>query len=74
MNHRLQCMACAAQYPSDQPRYVCDCGGLLDVAHDLAALRDRVSQDLFDSRRGSWTPSDASGVWRYRELVLPVAE
>ena len=74
MNHRLQCMTCAAQYPPDQPRYVCDCGGLLDVVHDLAALRERVSQKLFDSRWGAWAPLDASGVWRYRELVLPVEE
>ena len=74
MNHWLQCMTCATEYPSDQPRYVCDCGGLLDVAHDLTALRDRVSHKLFDSRSGGWSPLDASGVWRYRELVLPVAE
>jgi len=74
MNHRLRCMTCNASYPPGELRYVCDCGGLLDVEHDLAALRGRVSRELFDSRRGDWTLPYASGVWRYRELILPVDE
>jgi len=74
MDYCLRCMVCGAHYPPDQLRYVCDCGGLLDVAHDLAALRGEVSCELFDSRRGDWTLPYASGVWRYRELILPVDE
>jgi len=74
MNYHLQCMACSARYSPDELRYVCDCGGLLDVTHDLAALRESVSHELFDSRRGEWALPYSSGVWRYRELILPVDE
>ena len=74
MDYHLQCMACGAHYPPDELRYVCDCGGLLDVTHDLAALRESVSHELFDSRRGEWALPYSSGVWRYRELILPVDE
>jgi len=74
---QLQCARCAAVYPTAQVRYVCDCGGLLDVSHDLEALRHEVNRHLFDGRlEGAPTPHVAptinSGVWRYRELILPV--
>ena len=44
------------------PRVRC----LLDVVHDLDALRPVVSRELFDQRLASWDPPDRSGVWRYR--------
>ena len=77
MTVQLQCARCTASYPIDQVRYVCDCGGLLDVSHDLEALRPEVNRHLFDGRlEGAPTPNVAptvnSGVWRYRELILPV--
>ena len=81
MHYWLECMACGALYPPDEIRYVCDrtvgeppvlCGGLLDVRYDMDALRRKISTALFESRAGAWTGADASGVWRYRELVLPV--
>jgi len=49
----------------------CACGGTLDVVHDLEALRGVDLFELWDSRRGSRARLDRSGVWRYRELVLP---
>jgi threonine synthase len=67
-------MDCGATSPLDAVRYACDCGGLLDVAHDLQALHGGVSHALFDRRLGGRSRADASGVWRYRELILPVAE
>jgi len=47
------------------------------VVHDLEALRPEVNRHLFDGRlEGAPTPHVAptinSGVWRYRELILPV--
>ncbi len=74
MNFKLRCMACGAEYPPRQIRYTCDCGGLLDVEHDLDYLRERVSRELFNDRLGELTLPYASGVWRYRELILPVDE
>lgn len=49
-------------------RYRCDCGGTLDVVHDFRAF----TLDTFDTRLSSRRPEDRSGVWRFRELVLPL--
>ncbi len=63
-------------YPLDDVVYRAKDGGLLDVAHDLAALGDRSGPEwraLFDSRTAATSrdPRDASGVWAKREWVLP---
>jgi len=50
------------------------CDGLLEVAHDLAALRSTSSDDwkrLFDARAGSSLAPYGSGVWSKREWVAP---
>ena len=66
---------CPGTYPLTRPIYRCPtCGGLLDVAHDLDALRDRSPaawMKLFDDRykRTSWPYG--SGVWGKREWVAP---
>ena len=72
----LQCIRCSKVYPADEVRYLCDCGGLLDVWHDLEALRPQINRGLFDGRfSGAPGPRVAatsnSGVWRYREMILP---
>jgi threonine synthase len=68
----LQCMNCKRQYPTDQVIYTCEaCGGLLDLHHDLDALRKTVTRETFDSRLGSLDAPYNSGVWRYKELVYP---
>lgn len=68
----LVCIDCKQVYPANRPIVTCPaCGGLLDVQHDLDALRGTVSRDLFEKRLGSWNPINHSGVWRYRELVYP---
>ncbi len=68
----LKCMDCGCEYAINVPFYTCErCGGLLDVAHDLDALRQTVSRALFDSRLGTLQAPFNSGVWRYKELVYP---
>jgi threonine synthase len=72
----LQCIRCQKAYPADEIRYLCDCGGQLDVWHDLEALRPLVSRGLFDGRLSGApgprvAPTTNSGVWRYREIILP---
>jgi threonine synthase len=67
----FQCFSgCSVRYELDQIVYSCEsCGGLLEVAHDVTALKQRPAADwqsLFDSRRGS-----TSGVWAWKEVVLP---
>jgi threonine synthase len=103
----LRCVECAALYAGveAQPRYRCECGGVLDVEavfqhswpqemslqegynalasaeNDLMPLAGAGWRQLFDERAtnspiwsvGSSTQLlDHSGVWRYRELILPL--
>lgn len=75
---RFRCFAgCAGSYPLTQAIYRCPtCDGLLEVHHDLEALRTRSGaawKELFDGR---WSPRVSgpvrpSGVWSKREWVLP---
>jgi len=72
----FRCLAgCAGSYPLTQPIYRCPtCGGLLDVSHDLAALRDRSAaawMKLFDDRYKRTLWPYGSGVWGKREWVAP---
>lgn len=76
MTISLRCIRCQSAYPANEIRYLCDCGGLLDVWHDLEALRPRVNRGLFDGRLSGApgprvAPTANSGVWRYREIILP---
>ena len=71
---QLRCTACAARHGGMEQRYRCECGATLDVDHDLDALKGVVGAANFDERLGSLAALDRSGVWRFRELVLPVAE
>jgi len=66
---RLVCAECGTEYPTDVPRYRCDCGGLLTVEQPIAALKGVVSRELFDGRLASRARVDRSGVWRFRELL-----
>jgi threonine synthase len=71
----LRCINCGHTHELNDPVYVCGkCGGLLDVVHDLDALKPLVSRELFDKRLGSLDAPYNSGVWRYKELVFPEAD
>jgi len=67
----LTCVSCGTSFPGLEVRYRCTCGDVLDVVHDDAPL-DPSMRARFDERRGSIDPIDRSGVWRFRELVLPL--
>lgn len=69
---RLACVDCGAAFDAFALRYRCDCGGTLDAAPELEALRGRVSLADFDARLASRAPLDRSGVWRFRELLPPL--
>jgi len=47
---------------------------MLDLEHDLTALKGKVSKELFASRLGARALPYSSGVWRYKELILSVAD
>ena len=61
---QLVCATCSAAFPLDDPRWKCDCGGVLDVGLD-AAFTPR-----FDRARISGLKPT---MWRYREAI-PIRE
>ncbi len=72
----FRCFAgCPGEYPLTRALYRCPtCDGLLEVAHDMEALRDRSAaawMKLFEDRwmRTEWPYG--SGVWGKREWVAP---
>ncbi len=72
---RQVCAACGRVFSETDPRRQCECGGLLEVRHDHSASRltGAALRALFDARRGAPHGPFLSGVWRYREMVLPTA-
>ena len=67
-----QCIdpACAATFDVGQVLVACPkCGGLLDIRYDWDRLPVPASLRDFDARRGSFSPADFSGVWRFRDLL-----
>ena len=65
-----RCASCGSQYPDTDASPRCAaCGGLLEVVHEPPAVRGGELRAIFAARRSE----GSSGVWRYRELVLPNA-
>ncbi len=69
---------CDESYPLDEVIYSCKkCGGLLEVSHDMDALKERSGNEwkqLFEDRchRTSWPYG--SGVWGKKEWVCPYVD
>ena len=73
MSSRFQCVSCGTTRSLDEIVYRCACGGLLEVRHDFSGAARSAEQwrELFEARWGAREGPEASGVWRYREMVLP---
>lgn len=73
-----ECIRCERRYPVDEVIYRCeDCSGLLEVEHNLDALRQVSAEDwkaLFEQRVRSRSHPYCSGVWGKKEWVLPQLE
>lgn len=72
----FRCTAgCHGEHALGQPIYSCPtCGDLLEVVHDVAALRDRSAaawMRLFDERYKRTTWPFGSSVWGKKEWVCP---
>lgn len=65
----LSCINCRESYPAHKIRYVCECGGALEVTRPVTILKSLSPAD-FDKRLSSRRDIDISGVWRFREAVL----
>ena len=70
---RFHCVSCGKTRALDEIVYQCECGGLLEVRHDLSrtGLSPERWRDTFEARWRLREGPEASGVWRYREMVLP---
>jgi len=72
----LECVrGCGRRYSIFDVVYRCeDCGGLLDVEHDVEALKDRSAaawMQLFERRTRTTEWPYGSGVWGKKEFVCP---
>lgn len=73
------CDVCAARYTAHDPRVECAaCRGLLHLEHPqppncMTALREFFDARLTPARDVHGTGPGNSGVWRFRELVMPGA-
>lgn len=66
-----QCEDCGTTLDEMNPAPACPaCGGLLELRHALRHDARQLSA-RFRERRTAVAGCDVSGVWRYRELVLP---
>lgn len=66
----MQCSRCDAAVPADSLDVECPaCGGLLELVAPPLAIRGDALRQLFAKRRGAVDGPDASGVWRYREML-----
>jgi threonine synthase len=76
MTSRFVCSeGCDFEAPLTQVIYRCEkCSGLLEVRHDLEALKERDAdewKELFAARYGEGRLPYASGVWGKKEWVYP---
>ena len=77
MPTRLRCESCAAEWNELDPKTACGkCGGLLSLESDAPVERGGVLREIFDRRLSppaveGGSDAGRSGVWRFRELVLP---
>lgn len=67
---QLQCIECRCDFPLWALRYECDCSGLLELKFSDAGLS--TLPERADERLTSRLAIDRSGVWRFREGVLPL--
>ncbi len=68
------CTACGNETPELDPHPRCvTCGGLLEIRHRAPNVTREELLLKFTERRGQRPGPTASGVWRFREVVLPSA-
>jgi len=66
---RQRCASCGREFPETAPHPRCpNCRGLLEIQHTAPTVRGQELRALLDRR-----PHE-SGVWRFKEIVLPTAQ
>ena len=67
------CSSCGDERLETDPAIRCGCGGLLEVRHRGTTDPEGMLRALFQTRCCMRPGTIASGVWRFRELVMPTA-
>ncbi len=70
MSAVLRCARCGETSPIAALLAECPCGGLLEVVHGARPAGEALRK-TFDRRIRSDPESGGSGVWRFREILLP---
>ncbi|HEX3549351.1 MAG TPA: threonine synthase [Candidatus Elarobacter sp.] len=70
----LACSACSAESADADALACASCGELLAFTLDAAAIDPNDVAEKARARRSATDPRDRSGVWRYRELLPPIAD
>ncbi|MBA3258664.1 MAG: threonine synthase [Gemmatimonadales bacterium] len=71
---RQVCLACGHEMPETDSHPRCRrCDGLLEIRHPPPDATAAELRQRFDERLGGTAGVAASGVWRFREIVLPSA-
>ena len=69
------CIACGNEMVETDAHPRCTtCGGLLEIHHRPPTMTAADLIQRFTERRGGQPGATASGVWRFREIVLPSAD
>jgi threonine synthase len=69
------CIGCGNEVVETDPHPRCTaCGGLLEIRHRPPNLMAAELRRRFTERRGGQPGATSSGVWRFREIVLPSAD
>jgi threonine synthase len=67
----LSCASCGESLPWTSTRTRCACGGLLDVVLPKPSRSGAALRRVFDRRAEREGRGGGSGVWLFREMVLP---
>lgn len=73
MNSILKSITSGKEYPLNEVRFTSDNGELLDVVHNVDALKRsrNISRDHFSTKHSSINGQPSGGVWHFKDLVLP---
>jgi threonine synthase len=73
----LSCAECGRTYPLNEVRYRCECAAPLDIAYNRHG-DPALTTDTFDTQLNPKSkiqnPKSKSGVWRFHELLPPIAD
>lgn len=68
---KFVCIDCQKEAPASVSTFTCECGGLFEVTYDFSAIDSEKMKLVFNQRLSERLTPFASGVWRYKELILP---